>query len=83
MLGNHQAGQFLREVEGSNTTIVRVRSGDEGRARNILFRYTDKDCSFTDAISFVVMERLGIRSAFTFDQDFAQYGFPVLRAGTP
>jgi len=77
-LGNAQARQFLRDMEESNTAIVRVRARDEERAKEILFQYTDKDFSFTDAISFAVMERLGISSAFTFDRHFAQYGFTTL-----
>lgn len=36
----------------------------------------------TDAISFVVMERLGITRAFTFDRHFEQYGFTVLTPDT-
>lgn len=44
--------------------------------------YTDKDFSFADAISFVVMERLGITRAFTFDRHFEQYGFTVLTPDT-
>jgi predicted nucleic acid-binding protein len=31
-----------------------------------------------DAVSFAVMERLGISAAFTFDAHFAQYGWSVL-----
>ena len=60
--------------------VIRARAADEERAKQILFQYTDKDFSFADAISFAVMERLTIRLAFTFDRDFAQYGFPVLPA---
>ncbi|SRR5579883_2022651 len=77
------ARQFLREVQSGNTLIIRVRARDEQRAQEILFRYTDKDWSFADATSFVVMERLGIRYAFTFDSDFAQYGFTVLTPDLP
>jgi predicted nucleic acid-binding protein len=29
------------------------------------------------------MERLGIGVAFSFDRDFAQYGFPMLKADHP
>jgi len=80
-LGRFQAIQFLRDLSKSNTAIVRVRALDEERAKQILFRYTDKDFSFTDAISFAVMERLRIGLAFTFDRHFAQYGFTLLADG--
>jgi uncharacterized protein len=60
--------------------VIRARAADENRAKQILFQYDDKDFSFADAISFAVMERLQIRLAFTFDRDFAQYGFTVLTA---
>ena len=60
--------------------VIRVRAADETRAKQMLFQYTDKDLSFADGLSFAVMERLAIRLAFTFDRDFAQYGFTVLTA---
>jgi uncharacterized protein len=82
-LGIEQAGRFLRDMEASSTTIIRVRASDEERAKRILFRYADKDFSFADAISFTVMERLGIRYAFTFDRHFAQYGFSVVTPDHP
>lgn len=72
------AATFLRDIDQSTTTMVRVSAGDERRAREIIFQYDDKDFSLTDAISFVVMERLGITQAFTFDRHFAQYGFTIL-----
>jgi predicted nucleic acid-binding protein len=80
VLGRTQASQFLKDMQESHTVILRVRSADEERAKQILFQYEDKDFSFADAISFAVMERLGIRLAFTFDRDFAQYGFTILTA---
>lgn len=80
VLGNRAAYQFLREMDRGTTTIIRVRASDEERAKEILGRYADKDFSFNDAISFTVMERLGMTAAFTFDRDFAQYGLSILQA---
>jgi predicted nucleic acid-binding protein len=78
-LGTRQANQFLQSVLQGNTVVVRVRAGDEQRARDILFRYTDKTFSYNDALSFAVMERLGIGLAFTFDRDFMDYGLTILK----
>jgi uncharacterized protein len=80
VLGTDPANQFLRDIDQGSTIVVRVRQRDEEQAKQILFRYADKEFSFNDAISFVVMERVGISTAFTFDRDFAQYGLTVLRA---
>jgi len=35
----------------------------------------DKQWSFTDCVSHVVMKQRGITEAFAFDADFAQMGF--------
>ncbi|MBI4320725.1 MAG: type II toxin-antitoxin system VapC family toxin [Chloroflexi bacterium] len=77
-MGLRQASQFLHEIDASNTVIVRARFADEEYAKKIVFRYQDKDFSLADAISFAVMERLGLARAFAFDRHFAQYGFSVL-----
>lgn len=37
--------------------------------------HDDKDYSLTDCISFVLMRKLGITTAFTFDRHFEQAGF--------
>jgi predicted nucleic acid-binding protein len=79
-LGRHVAARFLQDVDASNTVIVRVRANDETRAKAIVYRYDDKDFSFNDALSFVIMERLGIQHVFTFDDDFTQYGYLILDA---
>jgi uncharacterized protein len=77
-LGNQKANEFLQRILDSNTVIVRANLRDEEMARSILFRYTDKLFSYTDAISFAIMSRLGISSAFSFDDDFRQYGWTIL-----
>ncbi len=38
-------------------------------------QHADKSYSLTDCGSFVIMNRLGIKSAFTFDRHFIQAGF--------
>jgi len=79
-LSQELATRFLRSMEQSSTTLVWVTPADVERAKAIIYQYTDKDFSLTDAASFAVMERLRVSSAFTFDRHFAQYGFTVLRA---
>lgn len=77
-LGYHYSMRFLNQLDQSPTTIVRVSTTDERRAREILRQYDDKAFSLTDATSFAVMERLRILYAFTFDRNFTQYGLTVL-----
>jgi len=76
---NHlKAIPFLDDVHNSSLTVIRVTLEDEGHAEQILLRYNDKRFSYTDATSFVVMDRLRIEAAFTFDENFTQYGIQVL-----
>ncbi len=60
--------------------MVRAEEVDEDAARAIIYRYTDKDFTFADAVSFAVVKRLRVGKAFTFDGHFGQYGVEVLRA---
>jgi predicted nucleic acid-binding protein len=50
---------------------------DEERAREIILAYEDKAFSYTDATTFAVMERTGIKTAFAFDSHFLQFGFTL------
>jgi predicted nucleic acid-binding protein len=43
-----------------------------------LRRYRDRLLSLTDAVSFEVMRREGLREAFAFDDDFERVGFRVV-----
>lgn len=59
--------------------VLRVLPHEEAQAKAILAHHRDKDWSLCDAISFAVLEARGVRTAFTFDRHFRQYGrFEVL-----
>jgi predicted nucleic acid-binding protein len=59
--------------------VLRALPEEEERAKELLARYTDKDWTLCDAISFAVLESRGVPRAFTFDDHFRQYGrFDVL-----
>lgn len=68
-----------RWLFGNVWPIERITADDEARARDVLRRYDDKNFSYVDATSFIVMERLGIKQAFTFDPHFEQFGLERLR----
>ena len=44
---------------------------EEGQAFEYFKRHRDQVYSFTDCLSFVVMQKLGIREALAVDSDFA------------
>ena len=60
-------------------TLHRVSVDDEDNAFKILKDFSDKNFSYTDATSFAVMERLGIKTIFAFDEHFEQYGKFVVK----
>jgi predicted nucleic acid-binding protein len=62
--------------------VERVTEEDESRAQEIIRKYTDKSFSYTDATSFAVMERLGLRTVLAFDAHFRQYGFRTIGLST-
>jgi uncharacterized protein len=66
---------------GNLWPVERVTEDDEVRARAIIARYDDKTYSYTDATSFAVMERRGLKVAFAFDPHFRQHGFQLVDAG--
>jgi hypothetical protein len=78
-LGLDAASQWWEQVEGS----PRVRwewidPTRAERARSWFFRWRDKDFSFTDCTSFVVMKELHQRRALATDRHFRQAGFEVV-----
>ena len=77
--GRTVARRVLESVEAGLCRVERVTREDEASALRLLRSHNDKDYSFCDALSFAVMERLGIEEAITFDRDFSDYGrFTIL-----
>jgi len=69
-------GQSLFHSKGIQTVFVDYAL--EAKALDIFNSHTDKNYSFVDCASFVVMQENKIGKAFTFDKHFKQFGFELL-----
>lgn len=58
--------------------IVRTTNEDELAGLALFEKYADQSFSFTDCLSFVLMKRLKIQRAFSFDRHFSQAGFVLV-----
>jgi predicted nucleic acid-binding protein len=75
-IGHTQAANFGRWLLGSQLIhMVRLDLPQWQAAWQLFQQYDDKDFSFTDCTSFVVMRDLHLVDAFTFDRHFEQMGF--------
>jgi uncharacterized protein len=78
-MGLEVAERWWQQAEASSRLRWEwVDSGRAERARTWFFRWDDKDFSFTDCTSFVIMKELRIKRALTLDRHFSQAGFEVL-----
>ena len=69
------AVQFGLDVFAGKLAVVHyVTPAEVALAWDVFVRFADKDWSFTDCTSKVVMEGLGVSTAFAFDQHFRQFG---------
>ena len=73
------AGRVL--IEEKICQVIEVTSDDFTRAWAIFVQSSDKGWSFTDCTSKVIMDRLNISTAFSFDKHFEQFG-SVIRVPT-
>lgn len=72
---NQHAIEFGREIlETDKVELVLLSLEDIESAWEVFQKYADKEWSFTDCTSKVVMERLQISKAFAFDHHFHQFG---------
>jgi uncharacterized protein len=69
--GHATAMTFLRSLRSSQRVERLMSDADiELAAEKVLQRYDDQDLSFVDAVSFALMRRHGIDTAFGFDRHF-------------
>jgi len=62
----------------SNIQLVEINREIYGEAWEMYRSRLDKEWSLTDCTSFVIMNRAGIKDAFTSDHHFEQAGFNIL-----
>ena len=78
-LGHDVAIEFLERIKAS-PRIRKIWSNEniEMEAERILSKYCDQDFSYTDAVSFAIMNRCEINKSFSFDRHFVIAGFANL-----
>jgi hypothetical protein len=65
-------------LEGGRHELVLLDVDLLRAALDRMLRLADKRLSLTDCASFELMDRLGIRRAFTFDHDFRDCGYQMV-----
>lgn len=78
--GHDRAVQFLDAVAKlADLTVRHVDEDAEAEAWRWLRRHDERNYSFVDATSFVLMRRMRIRQALAFDGYFSAAGFTEVR----
>jgi len=67
-----------RIINSKLLVIESFTETDWDKALRYFRKYNDHRIDLTDCLSFVIMERLDLKIAFTFDSDFKIHGFDVL-----
>jgi predicted nucleic acid-binding protein len=74
-LGREPADRFWELLRQGMVHLEPVTSADLERAWAIGEAFSDQDFSIIDRTSFVVMQRLGLERAASFDADFAVFRY--------
>jgi predicted nucleic acid-binding protein len=76
------AAAFLERVEASSAVTIELAAvTHHRRARAWLARLSDQVITYTDAVSFAVIEAVPYRAVLTFDADFDLAGFACYTGG--
>jgi uncharacterized protein len=78
-VGHFAAVDFGERLRNSKAVhVIYITEELQEEAWGLFKQYADKDFSFTDCTSFVVMKQMKVVDAFTNDHHFEQMGFRVL-----
>lgn len=76
--GNIFIAECAEKIYASDSIIIlRPDEKDELKALEFFRKYNDQKVSFTDCISFALMNKYGITRVFTFDNHFRIPGFNI------
>lgn len=68
--------KIMRQMQEEEFLVIVWSDYDiENKSFRYLQKYDDHDLSFADAVSFAIMDKMGIKDAFTFDRHFVITGF--------
>lgn len=74
-----RATQLGELLFGGRLAVMHYLTKEDIFAAWQVFRtFTDKEWSFTDCTSKIIIEKLGIKQAFSFDQHFHQFGSVIV-----
>jgi len=76
---SHKAAVIFGDslINSNIVKILDIINEDRLKAWELFKKYEDKDFSFTDCTSFVLMTKLRLQKAFTFDEHFKRIGFEM------
>ena len=78
--GIQPASHALERIEASRLVAIEFATrAHHQRARAWLEKLKDQRISYTDAVSFAVMQAAGCRTAMSFDHDFETAGYVLWR----
>lgn len=77
--GHHRKAVEIGNNLLESTAVEMIHVDEElfGLSWHYMTRHQDKQYSLTDCVSFVVMERLGVATAFSVDRHFERAGFQI------
>jgi len=76
---SHRAAVIFGDslINSNIVKILDIINEDRLKAWELFKKHEDKDFSFTDCTSFVLMKKLRLQKAFTFDEHFKRIGFEM------